>query len=250
MKALKIIAVCIFAFSLLFAQVDDRVFERASTEQDTIFAEVPQPMVSVGLIGGIAFISPDNVNNQIESNNNLFQSNEYPIKRPGQWGIWISYRPKNLPTFLFLRSEFLTSSRSYSFITSITGSDPTVLANVSSSAKYTYTVLPFTIGTGSVIYKTVAKAELGFVYALAWITQLTDVPGYSQSEKIYEGEGYGFRINLQQVIPVERTFSVTMEIGYRYIVIDEFRDAKGVSIKSTEIDYSGVNLSAGLAYGF
>ncbi|MCK9409444.1 MAG: hypothetical protein M0R68_09965 [Bacteroidetes bacterium] len=234
----------------LMAQVDDQVFVSSSTERDTIFAEVPQPMLSIGFSGGVAFISPDKLNNQIENNNTVFNTDEFPLKRPAQWSFWAAYRPKNLPTFLTLRAELLSSSRTYTFTTNVTGADPSILTSVQSTSKHTYTVLPFSIGSGSVIYKTTAKGEIGFIYALAWITQTTDVPGYSSSETVYEGEGYGFRLNLQQVIPIERTFSATLDIGYRFIVINEFRDAKGVSIKNTELDYSGMNLLLGISYGF
>lgn len=250
---MKIIAIvlCTALYLLpLTAQDGDQVFVASSTERDTIFALVPQPMLSIGLTGGVAFISPDNINDHIERNNSAYNTTEYPISRPAQWGLWISYRPKNLPTFLTLRGELLSSVRSYSFVTNITQDDPNVVASVASTSKHSYTVLPFTIGTGSVIYKTVAKAEIGFMYSLAWMTQETVVPGYTNSTTTYEGEGYGFRVNLQQTIPIEHTFSITMDVGYRFLVIDEFRDATGVAIKNTEMDYSGIMLSFGASYGF
>ena len=236
--------------STLFSQVGDDVFSSTSTERDTIFAIVPIPMLSVGMYGGIAFIKPEKMNDQIEYNNSTYNSDEFPVTRPGQWGIWMSYRPKNLPTFLTLRVELLTTSRTYSFATNITQNDPTVITSIASSTKYRYSVYPFSIGAGSVLYKTIAKADIGFIYAIARITQATDVPGYVHSETTYEGEGYGFRMNLQQVIPIEKTLGATIDIGYRFIVISEFRDSRGVSIKNTEMDYSGINLSIGLSYGF
>lgn len=250
MKKLFVNILFFCSITPLFSQVDDEVFTSSSTERDTIFAVVPIPMLSVGIFGGMAFIKPEKINNQIENNNSIFNSDEFPLSRPGQFGLWFAYRPKNLPTFITLRAEMLTSLRTFSFVTYITENDPNVVTSVPSSSKYRYSLYPFSIGTGSVIFKTIAKAEIGFIYALARITQETSVPGYAQSETTYEGEGYGFRINLQQVIPIERTFGATVEIGYRFIVINEFRDARGVSIKNTEMDYSGINLSAGLSYGF
>lgn len=244
---------CVLVFCTVaptFSQVDDDVFSSSSTERDTIFAVVPIPMLSVGMFGGLAFISPEKINNQIENNNSIYNTDEFPLGRPAQWGLWIAYRPKNLPTFITLRAEMLTSLRTFSFVTNITQNDPNVTTTVASTSNYRYSLYPFSIGTGSVLYKTIAKAEIGFIYALARITQETSVPGYAQSETTYEGEGYGFRINLQQVIPIERTLGATMDIGYRFIVVNEFRDARGVSIKNTEMNYSGINLSAGLSYGF
>ncbi len=235
----------------VFAQEGDQVFVSTSTERDTIYREIPVPMLSVGMTGGIAFISPEDVNNAIEHNNSVYNGSEFPLTRPAQWGLWISYRPKNLPNYLTLRAEMLTASRTYSFATIVTSTNPNVTdATVASTLKHTYSVYPFTIGTGSVLYKTIAKAEIGFIYAIGRITHVTDVPGYTHSESVYEGEGYGFRVNLQQMIPIEKTFSATMDIGYRLIVIDEFRDAKGVMIKNTELNFSGICLSFGLAYGF
>jgi hypothetical protein len=249
MKKLLFAILVYCSITPLFSQ-DDDVFSSSSTERDTIYAAIPRPMLSVGLTGGLAFINPDKINNQVEYNNSAYNTEEFPIKRPAQWGLWIAYRPKNLPTFITLRAEMMTSSRTFSFITNITGSDPNVLTKIQSSTKYNYSLYPFSIGTGSVLLKTTAKAEIAFIYALARITQETSVPGYSNSETTYEGEGYGFRINLQQVIPIERTFCGTLDIGYRFIVVNEFRDTKGVAIKTVEMDYSGINLSAGFSYGF
>jgi hypothetical protein len=250
MKKLFFFLLVCCSFNPLFSQEGNDVFSSSSTERDTIFAVVPIPMLSVGIFGGLAFIKPEKMNNQIEYNNSIYNTDEFPITRPGQWGLWLTYRPKNLPTFVTLRAEMLTSSRTYSFNANITLNDPNVITTVASSAKYRYSLYPFSIAAGSVLYKTIAKAEIGFIYALARITQQTSVPGYTNSETTFEGEGYGFRINLQQVIPIERTLGATLDIGYRYIIVTEFRDARGVSIKNTEMDYSGINLSAGLSYGF
>lgn len=250
MKKIFFTVLICHSFVPLFSQVDDDVFSSTSTERDTIFATIPVPMMSIGIFGGVAFIKPEKINSLIEYNNSTYNTEEFPITRPGQWGIWFAYRPKNLPTFFTLRAEMLTSSRIFPFVTSITQNDPTISSSVASTTKYRYSVYPFSVGTGSVLFKTIAKAEIAFIFALARITQETDVPGYAHSETTYEGEGYGFRLNLQQVIPIERTLGVTFDIGYRYLMVDEFRDAKGVLIKNTEVDYSGINLSAGLSYGF
>jgi hypothetical protein len=234
----------------MFAQEGDQVFISRSTERDTIYAVVPQPMLSFGVTGGLTFVNPEDLNSMIERNNSIYGASEYTVKRPAQWGIWMSYRPKNLPTFVTLRAELLTSERSFPFTAQVTGSSPTVIASVASSVKQRYTVMPFTIGSGTVFEKTIARGEIGFVYALAWVTQTTEVPGYSNSETTYEGEGYGFRVNLQQVIPLEGTFSMTMDLGYRFLIIDDFRDEKGFSTLDTQINYSGIMLGLGLSYGF
>ncbi len=250
MKNFLVVFMLICFSTPLFSQEEDQVFVTSSTERDTIFAAVPQPMLSIGITGGLAFITPRSVNDQIERNNSFYNGGEFPITRPGQWGVWISYRPKNLPNYLSLRAEMLTSTRTYSFATNVTTGNSNVTTSIASTMKHTYSVYPFTIGTGSVIYKTIAKADIGFIYAIARITQETEVPGITSSKTVYEGEGYGFRLNLQQVIPIERTFSATMDLGYRFLVINEFRDAKGASIKNTELDYSGICVSFGLSYGF
>ena len=236
--------------SILSAQEEDQVLVRSSTERDTIFAEIPQPKMSIGLTGGIAFVTPEVINNQIERFNSIYNSDEYPIRRPANWCFWFSYRPKNLPTFLALRAELLSSTRSYSFITNITGAGSTVIDRVPSTSTRTYSVYPFSVGTGSVILKTLAKAEIDFVYAVAQMSERVEVPGYSNTETVYEGEGYGFRINLQQMIPIDGTLGVTMDIGYRFLLIDEFRDARGVKATNLELNYSGMIASAGLSYGF
>jgi hypothetical protein len=99
---------------------DDDVFSSSSTERDTIYAAVPHPMLSFGITGGLAFISPDKINNQVEYNNTTYDTEEFPLKRPAQWGLWLAYRPKNLPTYITLRAELLTSARTFSFVSNIT----------------------------------------------------------------------------------------------------------------------------------
>lgn len=250
MRLSSVILAAIILAVPVSAQEGDQVFVTRSTERDTIYAAVPQPMLSFGMTGGLTFISPDELNSMIELNNSIYGASEYTIKRPAQWGIWLTYRPKNLPTFVSFRAELLTNERSFPFTAQVTGGSPTVIASVASTVRQRYTVLPFTIGSGTVFEKTIARGEIGFVYALGWITQTTEVPGYSNSETVYEGEGYGFRVNMQQVIPVEGTFSLTMDLGYRYLIISEFRDEKGLSSLKTQIDYTGVMIGLGVSYGF
>lgn len=250
MRVFFILTLAIAAVSMMSAQEGDQVLVRTSTERDTIFAEIPEPKMSIGLTGGLAFVTPEVINNQIERFNSLYNSSEEPIRRPANWGLWFAYRPKNLPTFLSLRAEMMSTTRTYSFTTNITGNGPTVIAQVPSTSTRTYTVYPFSIGTGSVLLKTLAKAEIDFVYAVGQMSERVEVPGYSDTETVYEGEGYGFRINLQQMIPIEGTVGFTMDIGYRFLLIDEFRDARGVKAKDLELNYSGMLVAAGLSYGF
>ncbi|NUN70079.1 MAG: hypothetical protein HUU02_10255 [Bacteroidetes bacterium] len=250
MRLSAIILAAILLSVPLSAQDGDQVFISSSTERDTIYAVIPQPMLSFGVTGGLAFVNPEELNDMIERNNSIYGAGEYSIKRPAQWSIWMTYRPKNLPTFLTLRAELLSNERSFPFTTKVTGGSSAVITEVASTVRQRYTVLPFTVGSGTVFNKTIARGEIGFIYALAWISQTTDVPGYSNSETVYEGSGYGFRVNLQQVVPIERTFSLTMDLGYRFLIVDDFRDEKGLTSLNTKINYSGIIVGMGVSYGF
>ena len=92
--------------------------------------------------------------------------------------------------------------------------------------------------------------EVGFVYAYASLATTTDMDSYGSSKTSYTGEGYGFRMDLQQVVPISGAFSITFEFGYRYLNLDDFRDSRGRLLNNFSVDYSGVSVQAGLSYGF
>lgn len=73
---------------------------------------------------------------------------------------------------------------------------------------------------------------------------------FGSSENSYDSDGYGGRLMIQQVIPIDRAFGITIELGYRYLSLDGFRDSKGRLLSKFEADYTGVTLMAGLSYGF
>jgi len=70
--------------------------------------------------------------------------------------------------------------------------------------------------------------EIGFVYAYA---SLAYYNGYGFVMVLLRlpipAKGYGFRMDLQQVIPISGAISFTVEFGYRYLNLDDFRDSKG-----------------------
>ncbi len=72
MRLSIILTLALIGSSFLRAQEGDQVLVRPSAERDTIFAEVPQPKMSIGLTGGMAFVSPEVINNQIERFNSIY----------------------------------------------------------------------------------------------------------------------------------------------------------------------------------
>lgn len=241
-------------FSLLFFFAVGSSQENSSSdffeEQDTLFRYVPDPVLSLGISGGVVFINPENINKNIEFQNSYFNTSEPIIRTPGLFSLWMTYRPVNLPTFLTLRGELLSSSRQFDFDAFATRDTSTVIGTLRTSTKTTYSVYPITISTGIVLRKTRMKAEIGFIYALASITQSTNVEGAGSSSTTYTGDGYGFRFSLQQVTPIYRRTGLTFEIGYRFLLLDQFRNERGIKTSSIEADYSGMFLLLGLSYGF
>jgi hypothetical protein len=249
MKKSVMLLICAVSIASAQGQERDTIFVQRS-EIDTLFSYVPVPVFSFGVLGGATFINPEAINNQIEFNNSIFNESQAPVKTVAQWTAWFSFRPKNMPTFFSFRGEYLTASRTFSYIGTVTDNFGNVVRTFHSSFTSKYSVYPFSVNTGTYILKTTVKAEIGFVYAYASMDNTTDMDNYGSSKTTYEAEGYGFRMALQQVVPMSGAMSLTLDIGYRYLNVDEFRDAKGRKLDNFSINYSGVSIQAGFSYGF
>jgi|GEM_PF-3463020 len=238
-------------FSIISAQTHERdTLWTSSEEVDTLFEKVPTPVLSVGISGGVTFINPDKINSQIEFNNSVFNASERPIRTPVQLAAWMAFRPVNFPNYLSLRAEMISASRSFSFSTVETNNGGNTTGTLTGTATSHYTVYPISFNTGGVFPKTRVKLEIGFVYAIAMFTDETQMDQVGTlDENTYEGSGYGFRIMAQQVLPIDRSFSLTLDFTYRYLVIEDFRDPRGRSITNFEANYNGINLMMGLSYG-
>lgn len=246
----KIFFLPVFLVSAIYAQVEERdtLFPRAG-EVDTLFAVVPTPVFSIGISGGVTLINPVVINNQIEFNNFTFDNNETPIRSPAQWTLWLAFRPKNLPTYLSLRGEMITASRTFAYEGIVTDNSGATTGTFNGKATTRYSVYPVSINSGGFIPKTLIKFEVGFVYAFAKFTDETNLGSYSTSENSYEGEGYGFRAMVQQVMPILPSVGLTVEFGYRYLHLDEFRDSRGRLLNTIEANYNGVSMLLGISYG-
>ncbi|MEW5799245.1 MAG: hypothetical protein AB1728_09585 [Bacteroidota bacterium] len=238
MKKIFFVLFCLSSF--LFSQ---------NEEVDTLFVNVSSPVLSVGVSGGATFIDPEMINSQIEFNNTVFDAAETPIRHPSQFAVWLAFRPKNIPNYLSLRGEMISSSRTFPFLTGSTNDTGGTRSPLTGSSVSRYNVYPISINTGQVIPKTRIKMEIGFVYAIALFTDETEIEGGGTYENTYEGTGYGFRVMAQQVVPIDRSVSFTLEFSYRYLVMDEFRDPRGRSISGFEANYNGIVLTMGLSYG-
>ncbi|MCX6122064.1 MAG: hypothetical protein NTX44_10680 [Ignavibacteriales bacterium] len=247
----KSLIILIFAVSIVSAQQQERdtIFVQRS-EVDTLFSSVPTPVFSLGVSGGATFLNPEAINNQIEFNNSAFNESQAPVKTVAQWTAWFSFRPKNMPTFFSVRGEYITVSRTFSYIGTVTDHAGNIARKFNASFTSNYSLYPLSINTGSYIPKTTVKMEIGFVYAYASLATTTDMDAYGSSKTSYTGEGYGFRMDLQQVTPISGAFSFTVEFGYRYLNLDDFRDSKGRLLNNFSVSYSGVSVQAGLSYGF
>jgi hypothetical protein len=247
----KSLIILIFSVSIVSAQRQERdtIFVQRS-EVDTLFSSVPTPVFSLGVSGGAAFLNPEAINNQIEFNNSVFNESQSPVKTVAQWTAWFSFRPKNMPTFFSFRGEYISASRTYSYIGTVTDNVGTIVRRFNASFTSTYSVYPLSINTGSYIPKTTVKMEIGFVYAYGSLANTTNMDSYGSSQTSYNGEGYGFRVDLQQVVPMSGAFGLTLEFGYRYLNLDDFRDSKGRLLDNFSVSYSGASVQAGFSYGF
>jgi hypothetical protein len=247
----KVALILLFVSAIASAQTEvrDTIFVRAE-EVDTILANVPTPVFSMGILGGITFINPEAINKQIEFSNSVFNSSETPIRRLAQWSVWFTFRPKNMSSFFSLRGEFLTTSRTFCYTGIVTNNTGNTTNSFDGTVTSRYTVVPFSISTGTFITKMMVKGEIGFTYAIASIKDKTDMGSYGSSENSYDADGYGFRAALQQVIPIDRVFGINIEACYRFLRFDDFRDSKGRQLNDFEVNYNGITLMIGLSYGF
>ncbi len=241
----------IFAVSIACAQKQERdtIFVQRS-EVDTLFSSFPVPVFSLGVSVGATFLNPEAINNQIEFNNSVFNESQAQIRTVAQWSAWFAFRPKNMPNFFSFRGEYITASRTFAYVGVVTDNAGDIVRKFDASFTSNYSLYPFSINTGSYIPKTTVKAEIGFVYAYASLTNTTGMDVYGSSKTIYDAEGYGFRIALQQVIPISGAIGLTLDFGYRYLNIDDFRDSQGRVLDNFSVNYSGVSVQAGFFYGF
>ena len=241
----------IFAISIAVAQKQERDTIRVQqSEVDTLFSTVPVAVYSLGISGGVTFLNPEAINNQIEFNNSIFDESQSPVGTVAQWSAWFSFRPKNLPTYFSIRGEYITVSRTFTYIGTVTDNTGNVVRKFDASFKTDYSVFPLSINTGSYIPKTTVKTEFGFVYAFASLINTTGMDSYGSSKTSYSSEGYGFRMDLQQVVPISEGISLTLEFGYRYLTVDDFRDSRGRLLNNFSVSYSGVFVQMGFSHGF
>ncbi|RPI00748.1 MAG: hypothetical protein EHM64_16750 [Ignavibacteriae bacterium] len=247
----KYIVIMMAALSVGYGQQQeqDTLFIRKA-EVDTLFLTVPVPVFSMGVSGGATFLNPESINDQIEFNNSVFNESQSAVHTVAQWTAWLSFRPKNMPTFFSVRGEYISVARTFSYIGTVTDAAGSMVRTFRSTFTSRYSVYPFSVNSGSYIPKTTLKAEIGFVYAYATLDNSTNMNSYGSSSNSYDGEGYGFRMDLQQIVPLSGAFSMTLEIGYRYLVLDDFRDTRGRRLNDFSVSYSGVSVQAGLSYGF
>ncbi len=248
---MKTLIVCFFILvTSAHAQTGERdtLFDQ-SKEVDTLFAKVSSPVFSIGISGGVTFINPDVINDQIEFNNGTFDSDQPPIRTPGQFALWVAFRPKNVPTYFSVRGEVVMSSRTFPYTGVTTNDTGATTGTFNGSAVSRYSLYPLSFNVGGVFPKTRMKMEIGFVYAFAVWTDKTGMGPYGSTETSYEGEGYGFRVAAQQVVPIDKNFGITIEAGYRYLKLDQFRDGTGRQLESFEANYNGVTLMMGISYG-
>ncbi len=217
---------------------------------DTLFAKVPQPVFSAGISGGVSFINPTDINDQIQFNNSAFNTTEPPIRTPGQFAVWFGFRPPNLPSVLSIRGEMLRFSRVFSYTAKVTGPSGATISTFSDQAISRYSLYAFSMNAGAVMEKTRLKLEIGFIFALAVFDDEVSMGPYGKQEKSYNGQGNGFRIALQQMMPLSEKLGLSIDFAYRYLRLDEFRDNRGVFLKDMEANFSGVTLMMGLSYGF
>lgn len=222
----------------------------AQEETDTIFATIGPPKLMIGINGGISFIRPEVMNKQIEYYNVAFGSSVPLLRNSPLFSVWLDIRPKNIVNYISLRGEMITNSRDFSI--SIPGTNNAgVLTNLMTvDVTTTYRVYPLSINAGSYLPKTSTKVEIGFVYALGYVTEKGTIANGGNYTTEIEGDGYGFRIGVQSYLPFTATMGLTLDINYRYLKIDNYSNNRGQGLKDYDVNYSAISTQIGWAFVF
>ena len=204
---------------------------------------------TIGVIGGIALINPDDINGQLEFVNNSLDATMSPLKSMAQYSIFVKLRPKIAP-YVLMRIDVSTNSRKfdYSAIGMSLDNQSTGRFDITNTTKYSN--YNFCVGIGASVPKMPIDLEFGGIYAIGVITETGSVAAGNEYEYSSNGDGYGMFVRMTDRLNFGQGISANLEFAYRMLTVSGFTDSRGRDIRDFSFNLSGFSAGAGLTYTF
>lgn len=224
------------------------VYGQADTV-DTFFGDESDFRVTVGVSGGIAFVNPDQVNEQLAFVNNSLDVQMEKITSMQHYAVFMRVKPRMAPYFL-LRLEAMTVSRSFDYTAygrsaANVSTGPFTTTNVSR-----WTLYPLIVGVGSTIPKTPIDVEVGGIYALGYISENGTIQGGGSYKSSSSGSGFGLQGRVAPRFTLTRNVSLSLEVAYRILRARNYSDDFGRQDKFFEFLVDGVTVGLATVYTF
>jgi hypothetical protein len=201
---------------------------------------------------------PYNIRNHLpiylSKSNDVFGSITRTIKSIPEIAATFSLRPLQDNQILLLRGGYMSIPRSYQISIPETQNSPVATGYTKGTIKEIYSTYPLSIGVGLASFTFDSQIQIEFIYGLGYIDEETSYTsstgkGTSYSRSFFS-PAYGFRIAGQTTIRFSDKIGITLELGYRGLVFDEYEEDTSTQPANIKFSFSGVNGSVGLSIIF
>lgn len=212
----------------------------------------PPKKVRVALSYGISLMNPDEVNEHIASSNAAFGSTARSIKSMPEMAATLVFRPADDLRVVILRAGYLTMERQFLFSMSETTNGPVPVGSIDGSVSETYSAYPISIGIGFASMKSDMQFHIEFIYALAYISEEGSYTSSGGQRSSYTrslfSPSYGLKVAGTIIAPLSPNVGLQFDVGYRYIVFDEFEDE--MTAQSSPLDFSMIGFQGNIGLSF
>ena len=220
-----------------------------SDSVDTFFGDENAFRVSLGVAGGIAFINPDQVNEQLAFVNNSLDVQMEKLTSMQHYAVFMRVKPRMAP-YLLLRLEALTVSRSFDYTAAGWSPDSVSTGPFATTNETRWTLYPLVVGVGSTIPKTPIDVEVGVIYAIGYITESGTIQGGRSYKSTSSGTGFGLQGRVAPRFKITQNAAFSFEVSYRMLRIKNYSDDFGRQDEFFEFHSDGMSLGFGVVYTF
>ncbi len=234
----KNIFIFLFAFSLLHSQ-------------DENIQDVTPSQFRLTLGYGFAAMNPEEVNQHIANSNTQMSSMAGSIKSMPELSGMLIFKPGESPAVIIFRGGYLWTQRDYAFQIPQTGNNGTVSGKVNGTLTETYSAYPISLGVGITNAKSTAQFQFEFIYGLGYIVEEGSYTETNGDRTAYShsmfSPTYGFRAAGTIMVPISRQVGFNLELGYRYLVFDQFENEFTAQSTPFKFQMSGLQGGVGLS---
>lgn len=215
-----------------------------SAQDERVFSKVK---LTLGY--GMSLVTPDQINDRIGMSNQVLGSSAHAIKQMPEMSATFTFRPQGDYKILLLRAGYMSVDRVFDVSLPWTGAGGVPLGEITGSVTESYMFYPFSVGLGATTDDGMYQFQVELCYALS---EITEDGSYRTDQRIsysrtMRSEAYSLRVAGSATVPVTAGIGVTIELGYRYLIFDEYRDEKEVSVPLLEFPLNGVGGALGLS---